>query len=310
MGQENVTYVTSFLLLGLTDVLRLRLTLFVAFVSLYTLNLVVNHCIMVIILKNPRLYTPMYFFLWNLSFLDITYSSVVVPKMLTDLIVNQKTISFTACIMQVHFFHFLGSTEIILFAVMSYDRYLAIGYPLHYTNIMSHKVCLLLALGSWVVGFFHALLHSVMTSKIPFCGPKLVSHYFCDVKPLLKLACADTSLNLKLLNYVTGALVIITLLLTLLSYVFIGKCLIKIRTVEGRRRAFSTCSAHLTVVSLQFGTCVFIFLRPTTEDSLDQDKAVAVLFTVVTPALNPIIYTLRNQEIKKSMRRTINRLLF
>ncbi|XP_053330345.1 olfactory receptor 12D1-like [Spea bombifrons] len=308
MGLGNHTSVNNFILLGLTDLVKLQETLFGFFLLFYITNLAGNISIMGLTIKDQRLHRPMYFFLCNLSFLDICFSSVSVPKMLADSLSLNKTISFVGCICQIHFFHFLGSTEVLLLTAMSYDRYVAIGNPLRYSNIMNTKICIMLALGSWVTGYFHSLLHTVMTAKLPFCGPNLVNHFFCDIKPVLRLACTDTSLNLKLLIRVTGTLATTTLLLTLLSYIFIGKFLIKIRTAEGRKRAFSTCSAHLTVVFLLYGTAIFTYMRPSTQDSLDQDRAAAVLFTVITPALNPIIYTLRNKDMKSAIKRIMKKM--
>ncbi|XP_053576630.1 olfactory receptor 12D1-like [Bombina bombina] len=307
MEPQNQTSVALFVLLGLTDQLNLQIIFFGMFLLFYMTNLIGNSSVMVISILDPSLHTPMYFFLCNLSFLDIFYSSVTVPKMLADFFSAKKTISFGSCISQIHFFHFLGSTEVLLLTAMAYDRYVAIGHPLRYTIIMNSKACLNLALSSWMTGFFHSLLHTVMTVKLPFCGPNKVNHFFCDIKPVLKLACSDTSLNVKLLKRVTGTLATTSLLLTLLSYLFISKFILNIRTVEGRKRAFSTCTAHLTVVFLLYGTAIFTYVRPSSEDSLDQDRAAAVLFTVVTPALNPIIYTLRNKDMKRSLRQLIKR---
>ncbi|KAM4690431.1 olfactory receptor 12D1-like [Rhinophrynus dorsalis] len=265
---------------------------------------------MVITICDLSLHNPMYFFLWNLAFIDVCFSSVVVPKMLADFLAVNKTISFSGCISQIHFFHLLGSSEVILLTVMSYDRYVAIGNPLRYLTIMDTRVCLYFVSGCFVTGFFHSLLHTLMTTRLPFCGPNLVNHFFCDIKPVLKLACTDTSLNLSLLNRITGTVATTTLFLTVLPYFFISKCLIKIQTREGRQRAFSTCSAHLTVVLLLHGTAMFTYVRPSTQDSLDQDKVAAVLFTVLTPALNPIIYSLRNKEMIKAMKRVIKKWQF
>ncbi|XP_044127222.1 olfactory receptor 12D3-like, partial [Bufo gargarizans] len=275
------------------------------FFLIYLINLTANFAIMAVTILDLRLHTPMYFFLWNLAFLDICYSSVVVPKMLSDLLSKKKMISFCGCILQVHFFHFLGSTEVILFSVMSYDRYVAIAQPLRYSTIMNPNVCLCLASCSWVTGFLHSLLHTIMTARLPFCGPKIVKHFFCDIKPMLKLACVDTSLNLHLITRVTGTLTTTTLMLTILSYIFISRFLLKIRTSQGRKRALSTCSAHLCVVCLQYGTAIFTYIRPSSKDSLDQDRAAAVLFTVFTPALNPLIYTLRNKDMKKALKKLL-----
>ncbi|KAG8549117.1 hypothetical protein GDO81_022645 [Engystomops pustulosus] len=310
MDVKNYTYISEFVLLGLTQIAQLQVTLFICFLIFYIINIIGNLSIMVVTVIDRSLHTPMYFFLWNLSFLDICYSSVAVPKMLSDFLTWEKSISFAGCITQMHFFHFLGSTEVMLLTAMSYDRYVAIGKPLRYSVIMNTRVCLCLSFSSWITGYFHSLLHTVMVARLPFCGPNLVTHFFCDIKPVLKLACADTSLNLKLLTRVTGTLATTTLLLTLLSYVFISKFLLKIRTTEGRKRAFSTCSAHLTVVFLLYGTAIFTYSRPSTQDSLDQDRAAAVLFTVITPALNPIIYTLRNKDMKEAMSKIVHKLPF
>ncbi|XP_077141085.1 olfactory receptor 12D1-like [Ranitomeya variabilis] len=305
MDLVNYTHIYEFVLLGLTDLEELQVIFFIFFLMFYITTLIGNLSIMVVSVLDTSLHTPMYYFLWNLSFIDICFSSVAVPRMLRDFLALEKIISFFGCMSQIYFFHLLGSTEVMLLTIMSYDRYVAIGNPLRYSTIMNARVCRSLSFSTWITAHFHSLLHTVMTAKLPFCGPNLVNHFFCDIKPVLKLACTDTSLNLKLLTRVTGTLATSTLLLTLLSYVFISKFLLKIRTTEGRKRAFSTCSAHLTVVFLLYGTAIFTYLRPSTQDSLDQDRAVAVLFTVITPALNPIIYTLRNKDMKKAMKRIV-----
>ncbi|XP_053576545.1 olfactory receptor 12D1-like [Bombina bombina] len=303
----NQTTVTHFILLGLTDVAEVQLTLFFVVSLFYLTTLIGNISIFIIIKWDRSLHIPMYFFLWNLSILDILYSSVAVPKMITDFLVLEKKISFGGCISQIHFFHFFGSTEVVLLTAMSYDRYVAISKPLRYTIVMNRKVCLGLAMFSWMTGFFHSLLHTLMTAKLPFCGPNLVNHFFCDIKPLLKLACTDTFVNLKLLNIVTGTLATSCLMFTFLSYAFISRFILKIRNSGGRKNALSTCTAHLTVVFIHFGTAIFCYLRPTKLDSLDQDKAAAVLFSVITPALNPLIYTLRNKDMKRAIKRFIKR---
>ncbi|XP_073422767.1 olfactory receptor 12D2-like [Dendrobates tinctorius] len=311
MDLVNYTHISEFVLLGLTDLAELQVIFFIFFLKFYIITLIGNLSIMVVSVLDISLHTPMYYFLWNLSFIDICFSSVAVPRMLRDFLALEKIISFFGCISQIYFFHLLGSTEVMLLTIMSYDRYVAIGNPLRYSAIMNARVCRRLSFSTWITAHFHSLLHTVMTARLPFCGPNLVNHFFCDIKPVLKLACADTSLNIKLLTRVTGTLATLTLLLTLLSYVFISKFLLKIRTSEGRNRAFSTCSAHLIVVFLLYGTAIFTYIRPSTQDSLDQDRGVAVLFTVVTPALNPVIYTshphktLRNKDMKKAMKKIV-----
>ncbi|KAM3920429.1 olfactory receptor 12D3-like [Leptodactylus fuscus] len=300
---QNYTLVTDFVLVGLVIQDKFVEIIFSCFFLFYIINLIANFSIMVIAMLDVKLHTPMYFFLWNVALLDICCSSVVVPKMLTDLMSQIKTISFCGCILQGHFFHFLGSTEVLFFSAMSFDRYVAIAHPLRYSTIMSPNVCLCLASCSWVIGFLHSLLHTIMTVRLPFCGPNTIKHFFCDIKPVLELACADTSLNLKLITRVTGTFAVTTLILTILSYICISRFLLKIKTSDGRKRALSTCSAHLCVVSLQYGTAIFTYVRPSTKYSLDQDKAAAILFTVFTPALNPIIYSLRNKDIKTALKK-------
>ncbi|XP_044127225.1 olfactory receptor 12D1-like [Bufo gargarizans] len=301
----NCTPVTDFVLAGLGTQDNLQVIFFLSILLFYMVTLIANLSIMIITISDRALYTPMYFFLYNLAFLDICYSSVVVPKMLTDLVSQKKMIPFYGCIMQVHFFHFLGSTEVILFSVMSYDRYVAIAHPLRYSTIMSYNVCFGFASCCWIIGFFHALVHSVMTSRLTFCGPNIVRHFFCDVKPVLNLASTDVSLNFKLLAGITGTLVITTLVLTVLSYILISNFLSKIKTSQGRKRALSTCSGHFTVVTLQYGTAIFTYVRPSTNESLDRDKAAAIMFSVITPALNPIIYTLRNSDFKNAFKKLL-----
>ncbi|XP_075700773.1 olfactory receptor 12D1-like [Rhinoderma darwinii] len=307
MNLDNATLVTDFVLTGLAIQADLQMIVFSSILLLYIVTLAANLSIMIIPVFSATLHIPMYFFLYNLAFLDICYSSVVVPKMLADLMSQKKMISFGGCLLQVHFFHFLGSTEAILFSVMSYDRFVAIAHPLRYSTIMSYNVCFGLTSCSWVIGFSHALIHTIMTARLPFCGPNIVKHFFCDVKPLLNLACTDVSLNFKLLARVTGTLTTITLLLTILSYIFISKYLVKIKTSQGRKRALSTCSGHFTVVTLQYGTAIFTYMRPSTKDSLDQDRSAAIMFSVITPALNPILYTLRNTDIKDAFKKLVKK---
>ncbi|KAG8449772.1 hypothetical protein GDO86_016432 [Hymenochirus boettgeri] len=307
MRSENQTFVSYFTFLGLTDVREKQIILFAFFLLVYLISIIGNLCIMVITICTPNLHTPMYFFLWNLSLLDMCHATVTVPKTLFDLFASKKAIPFGGCMSQMLFFHFFGSSEIVLLSVMSYDRYVAIGNPLKYTTIMTPKVCVPLALISWTIGFFHSLIHTVMTARLPFCGPNMVKHFFCDIKPVLTLACTDITFNLKLLIALTGGLALTTFILTLIPYIFIGKCLLKIKTAEGRKRALSTCSAHLTVVFLQYGTVIFCYMRPSSENTLDQDRAAAVVITAITPALNPIIYSLRNKDIRKGMLKMIKR---
>ncbi|XP_068127200.1 olfactory receptor 12D1-like [Hyperolius riggenbachi] len=301
----NGTLVEEFLLLGLTEDSSLQRILFPVFLAVYLLNLTGNLSIMGIVISACNLHTPMYFFLCNLSVLDICYSSVSVPKLLHSFLTQQRGISAWACLTQMHFFHLVGSSEALLVAVMSYDRYAAICKPLHYSTMMKKRTCVLLALGSWLGGFMHSLLHTLFTVQLPFCGSNRVNHFFCDIKPLLKLACADTTLNMYILALGAGSLVLVTFLLIVLSYIFIGSALLRIRSSAARLRAFSTCVSHLLVVILLYGTAFFTYARPANEESLYIDRSATIIFSVVTPMLNPFIYSLRNQDVHRATKRLL-----
>ncbi|XP_015332243.1 olfactory receptor 12D2-like [Marmota marmota marmota] len=302
------TLVTEFLLLGLTDIQELKPFLFVVLLTIYLVNVAGNGAILMIVISDSRLHSPMYFFLGNMSCLDICYSTVTLPKMLENFFSTHKAISFIGCISQLHFFHFLGSTESLLLAVMAFDRFVAICKPLHYTVIMNPLLCTQMAVTIWAIGFFHALLHSIMTSRLNFCGPNHIHHFFCDVKPLLELVCGDTELNQRLLNTVTGTIATGPFLMTLLSYFYIITYLfLKTQSCSMLHRALSTCASHFMVVVLLYAPVIFTYIHPTSRSSVDMDWLIAIIYTVVTPALNPLIYTLRNKEVKGALNRAIRR---
>ncbi|KAF4013598.1 hypothetical protein G4228_004886 [Cervus hanglu yarkandensis] len=304
----NQTSITEFLLLGMTDIQELQSFLFVIILIIYFVSVTGNGAILIVIISDPRLHSPMYFFLGNLSCLDICYSTVTLPKMLENFLSTHKAISFLGCISQLHFFHFLGSTEVMLLAVMAFDRFVAICKPLRYTVIMNHQVCTQMVVTVWIIGFFHALLHSVMTSRLNFCGSNHIHHFFCDVKPLLELACGNTDLNEWLLHTVTETIAMVSFFLTLLSYFYIIIYLFfKTHSCSMLRKALSTCASHFMLVVLLFGPVFFIYIRPASGSSMDQDRTVAIMYSVVTPVLNPLIYTLRNKEVKGALRRVIRR---
>ncbi|KAM3918975.1 olfactory receptor 12D1-like [Leptodactylus fuscus] len=303
MEELNETIVTEFILLGITSLPKLQVFLFVTFLMFYLLSFVGNLCIVTVVIADHGLHTPMYFLLGNLSFLDFFYATTTVPKMLSGLLMEDKKISFQGCIAQLHIFHFLGSTEAMLLASMSYDRYVAICNPLRYHVLMARVVCIELAFTSWFIGFLYSLSHTILTCRLPFCKMNKVTHFYCDIKPLLKLACTDTHINESLVNILTGSVALSNFVLIIISYIFIATHLQTIRSEKGRSKAFSTCSAHLTVVLLYFGTAFCTYLTPATKDSLEKDRLTAVLFTVITPALNPIIYALRNKDVKKALRK-------
>ncbi|XP_008052571.1 olfactory receptor 12D2-like [Carlito syrichta] len=304
----NQTSVTEFLLLGVTDIQELQPFLFVVFLAIYFANVAGNGAILMVVISDPRLHLPMYFFLGNLSCLDICYSTVTLPKMLENFLSTHKTISFLGCISQLHFFHFFGSTEAMLLAVMAFDRFVAICKPLRYTAIMNPQLCTQMAVTVWIIGFFHALLHSIMTSRLNFCGSNRIHHFFCDVKPLLKLACGSTELNQWLLNIVTGTIPMSSFFLTLLSYFYIITYLFfKTHSCSILHKALSTCASHFMVVILLYAPVLFIYIRPASGSSMDQDRIITFMYTVITPVLNPLIYTLRNKKVKEALNRVIRK---
>lgn len=297
----NSSRSTEFLMLGLSDLPEQQILLFVIFLVMYLLNLVGNSTIIFLVRTNPHLRTPMYFFLGNLSLVDMCYTSAIVPKMLVNIVSADKSMTLIACISQLYFFLLFASTECFLLAVMAYDRFVAICNPLHYTLIISRKMCILLVVSSWSVAALHSLLHSVMASTLTFCGSNKVYHFYCDITPLLQLACSDISVN-KLLIYTEGGLpVLVPFLIVLYSYVKIISSILKIHSTDGRYKTFSTCSSHLTVVILFYGTIAFMYLRPSSRSSVNYDRVLSVVYTVVAPMLNPFIYSLRNKEVKGAL---------
>ncbi|XP_004683613.1 PREDICTED: olfactory receptor 4B1-like [Condylura cristata] len=291
--------VTEFIIVGLFRDPQVQRVCFALFLPVYLATVLGNGLIVLTISTSKSLSSPMYFFLYYLSVVEISYSSTIVPKFISDLLAKIKTISLEGCVTQLFFFHFLGVTEIFLLTVMAYDRYVAICKPLHYTTIMSRSVCHLLVAGSWLGGFVHSIVQVFITVQLPFCGPNVIDHYFCDLHPLFKLACKDTSEE-GLIVLVNSLLAVFAFLFLVSSYIVI---LVHLRnhSAEGRRKALSTCASHITVVLLFFGPAIFLYLRPSS--TFTEDKLVAVFYTVITPMLNPIIYTLRNKEVKIAMRK-------
>uniref|UniRef100_A0A8C8RF76 Olfactory receptor n=1 Tax=Pelusios castaneus TaxID=367368 RepID=A0A8C8RF76_9SAUR len=289
---RNRTSLTEFVLLGFSNHPDVNLTLFVVFLFLG------NILIIIIIYVNPALHSPMYFFLKNLSFLDLCYTSVTLPKMLANLLLNNKTISFASCAVQMFFFLFFGLTECFLLASMAYDRYSAICNPLRYTAIMNKRVCIQLTGGSWICGTLVAMEHTISVFTLPFCGSNVINHFFCDIQPVLKLVCWDTSwIEIQIIVGAAFTLMM-PLLLSLVSYICIISTILKIRSAEGRRRAFSTCSSHLIVVTLCYGTALIMYVRPKSSYGLNGDKLLSLFYSVGIAILNPIIYSFRNKEVK------------
>ncbi|XP_003412280.2 olfactory receptor 4X2-like [Loxodonta africana] len=296
----NTHNVTEFVFLGLSTNPEVQRVCFVIFLFLY-IAIVFGNCLIVLTVMTSRsLASPMYFFLSYLSFVEICHSSTTAPKLISDLLAERKAIYLWGCITQVFFIHFFGGTEIFLLTVMAYDRYVAICKPLNYTTIMNQQVCAVLVGIAWVVGFVHSFAQVLLIFHLPFCGPNVIDHFFCDLLPLLKLACSDTFLIGLLMVANGGTLSVISFVVVLASYVVILLHL-RTRSSEGRRKALSTCGSHISVVILFFGPLIFIYMRPST--TLSVDKMVAVFYTVITPLLNPVIYSLRNAEVKKAMKR-------
>ncbi|XP_025248728.1 olfactory receptor 4E2 [Theropithecus gelada] len=307
MDTLNQTRVTAFVFLGLTDNWVLEILFFTAFSAIYVLTLSGNILIIIATVFTPSLHTPMYFFLSNLSFIDICHSSVTVPKMLEGLLLERKTISFDNCITQLFFLHLFACAEIFLLIIMAYDRYVAICTPLHYPNVMNMRVCVQLVFALWLGGTVHSLGQTFLTIRLPYCGPNIIDSYFCDVPVVIKLACTDTYLTGILIVSNSGTISLACFLAVVTSYTVILVSLRK-HSAEGRWKALSTCSAHFMVVALFFGPCIFIYTRPDTSFSID--KVVSVFYTVVTPLLNPFIYTLRNEEVKSAMKQLRQRQVF
>ncbi|XP_048372594.1 olfactory receptor 6M1-like [Sphaerodactylus townsendi] len=302
---QNYTAVTTFFILGFPNTRKIEISLFFLFLIMYLLTVLGNITIVITVKTDSHLQTPMYFFLGNLSLMDIGYVSSTVPKLLSILLTNRHAISFAGCLLQSYCFFFLGSSECFLLAVMAYDRYVAICYPLRYSTIMSKRVCVLLVMGCWAGGCLSPLVAAIVVINLPFCGPNVINHFFCDLPPLLRLACIDTSLTQKIVFLLSAMVILSTFLSTVVSYIYISITILKIPSSHGRHKAFSTCASHLTVVSLYYGTVIFMYVSPTTRSSFNMNKIIAVVYSIVTPMLNPMIYSLRNQDMKTALKKII-----
>ncbi|XP_042138036.1 putative olfactory receptor 10D4 [Peromyscus maniculatus bairdii] len=306
---RNYTSVTEFILLGISNSEGLENMLFVLFLVFYVFALLGNLLIFLTILASPNLHTPMYFFLGNLAVFDILFPSVNSPKMLDCLVGQSRTISYQGCASQIFFYHTLGCTECFLYTVMAcstmaYDRFVAICYPMRYTVIMNHRLCTCFTVGTWLGGFVHGSILTFLIFKLPYCGPNEVDSFFCDIPVVLLLACADTSLAQTVSFTNVGVVALTCFLLVLASYTRIVISILKIISSEGRHRAFSTCSAHFTSILLFYGPVILVYLRPASSPWLD--SVVQVFNNVVTPSLNPLIYSLRNKEVKLALRKVVS----
>ncbi|XP_006268916.1 olfactory receptor 13H1 [Alligator mississippiensis] len=306
MIKGNQSLMTEFILVGLSHYPQAQTAFFWVVLIVYIVTLVGNSLIMLLIVVDHQLHTPMYFFLSNLSFLDICYSTSSVPQIMANCFRERPTISYSRCLAQSYISLCLGITECLLLAVMAYDRFVAICNPLHYTVIMRGKVCIQLAVASWAISFFLTLAQVVIRPK-RLCGHSVINHFTCELQTLLKLACSDTHIN-EMIMLVTSLLVLVVpFVFILATYMRISLAVLHIHSAQGRTKAFSTCGSHLTVVTIFYGTAMFMYLQPQSKSTLDQDKLIAVFYGVVTPMLNPLIYSLRNKDVQGAVRRTITR---
>ncbi|XP_053112629.1 olfactory receptor 1019-like isoform X1 [Hemicordylus capensis] len=303
MAKENHTKVTEFVLQGLVDSPEMKPLCFAVVLLIYVVSLIGNLGMIMLIKMDRQLQKPIYFFLSHLSFLDFGYSSAVAPRMLGDSLTQKTTISYIGCASQMYFFVFCTSTECILLAAMAYDRYVAICNPLMYMVSMSPKMCALLVAGSYFVGFVNAMTQTISTFSLSFCGSNIINHFFCDVPPLFILSCTDTTLNEMVLFIFAMIQSVCTVVAIVVSYMFILSAILQIRSAEGKQQAFSTCASHLMAVTIFYGTTAFMYLRPRSSYSMNQDKWASVFYTVVVPMLNPLVYSLRNKEVKNALRR-------
>ncbi|XP_053235002.1 olfactory receptor 2G3-like [Podarcis raffonei] len=307
MWGDNQSHEGEFILLGVADRPHLEMLLFGLVLICYTMTLLGNTTIMVVSRLDPHLHTPMYFFLSNLSFLDLCFTTSLGPQMLVNFWRKSKTISYGACVAQLYISLALGSTECILLAVMACDRYAAVCHPLRYTTIMSHSVCFKMAAVAWISGLSTSVVESVMTLRLPRCGENRIDNFFCEVPALIELACVDTSFNEALLVASSAVFLIVPLGLIMVSYCYIVVAVLRIRSAESRQKAFNTCASHLIVVSLFYGTATFSYVQPPSNYSRDQGKMVSLFYTFVVTMLNPLIYTLRNKEVHKALRRLMKK---
>lgn len=307
-GNMNHSSVTEFILLGFSLSQDKRVYLFTIFHVIYLLTLVTNVMIIILVYSDQRLHSPMYMLLSNFSFLEICYTTVTVPKMLADLIGQMKSISVAGCITQYHFFSLCAATEHFLLVTMAYDRYVAICHPLHYAGIMTNAFCMKLILSCWLISAVSLTIPALSVSELDFCGPNTIDHFFCEFNPLLKLSCTNTYVAEFIFNCLSWIIILGCLIFIAVSYINIIVAIIHIPSNYGKKKAFSTCASHLLVVGIFYGTVIFIYLRPTVGTPFHQNKVVSVFYIVVTPILNPIIYSFKNESLRIAAASLIKRL--
>ncbi|XP_072494363.1 olfactory receptor 5B12-like [Notamacropus eugenii] len=300
---QNHSEVDEFILVGLTDMPELQIPLFRIFTLIYLITLVGNLGMVVLISWDSHLHNPMYFFLSNLSLVDFGYSSAITPKVIVEFLTGDKVISYSGCAAQMFFFMAFASVDCFLLAVMAYDRHAAICKPLHYSTTMTLSLCIRMVIGVYMCGFLESSVNIGCIFHLSFCSSNVVHHFFCDIPPLLALSCSDIYINEVVIFILAGFNVSFTLFIIVTSYIFIFMAILRIHSSEGRHKAFSTCASHLTAVSIFYGTIIFMYFQPNSSHSMDTDKMASVFYTMVIPMLNPIVYSLRNREIKKAFRK-------
>nr|XP_021484982.1 olfactory receptor 1086 [Meriones unguiculatus] len=304
---ENITEATEFVLKGFTDNADLETLSFLLFLAIYLFTIMGNLGLIALVLGDSRLHNPMYYFLSVLSSVDACYSSVITPQMVLNFMLEKKVISFIGCAVQMFLAVTFGTTECFLLAAMAYDRYIAIHNPLLYVVIMSPRVYVPLIIASYAGGTLHALIHTVATFRLSFCGSNEVNHIFCDIPPLLAISCSNTHINQLLLFYCAGFIEIVTILIVLMSYGFILSAILRTHSAEGKRKVFSTCGSHLTAVSIFHGTVLFMYVRPSSSYALEHDMVVSIFYSIVIPMLNPLIYSLRNKDVKEAIKKVFGK---
>ncbi|NXP53800.1 O1020 protein, partial [Heliornis fulica] len=307
MAEGNHTPSAEFVLSGFSENGDVQAVLFVFFLVIYVMTLLGNLGMLVLIRLDTQLHTPMYFFLSNLSFLDICYSSSITPRLLSDLLAERKAISYPACLAQFYFYAVFATTECYLLAVMAYDRYVAICSPLLYVISMPSRVCVLLVAGSYLAGIMNATIHTGLALRLSFCGPNIINHFYCEGPPLYAISCTDPTINEMMMFLVVGFNLFVTNLTILISYTYILTTILRMRSAAGKHKAFSTCASHLIAVMLFYGSAASMYSRPSSRHSQELDKVASVFYTVVTPMLNPLIYSLRNKEVKDALGRVMER---
>ncbi|XP_072006287.1 olfactory receptor 5AR1-like [Engystomops pustulosus] len=304
-GKINGSKLDEFILTGFSPEPHIQKLLYVVFLLIYLITIFGNACVIFLVNTNPHLKIPMYYFISNLAFLDISYSSCIAPKTLVDLLSHHKAISYFGCATQLFFYSGLGSTESFLFAVMAYDRYMAICNPLIYQLIMQQRTCVRLVYGAYSGGFLHSLIETCCTFRLSFCASHVLHHFVCDFPPLLKISCMDTTINEIVLFTFSSLVTMSSILVIVASYISIVLAVMKISSTDGRLKAFSTCASHITAVILFYGTVLYVYLRPKSQSSIETGSVASVFYTMVIPMLNPLIYSMRNKDIKLSLQRLL-----